>query len=79
MSMNHTPKETSATNSHDNLDQMRCIMRWVNFYLLTPDEFRLLREDNIMKHREVDLVRYHINREDILPLFIQKLNMYIVN
>ena len=55
------------------------IMDWVKFTLITNEEFKNLPEnDRVKNFYNGSLWKYNIEREEIMPLFTQKIGMFSV-
>jgi hypothetical protein len=55
------------------------LMNWVRFSLLTESEFNEVDASDHIRQFGQTLWRYNVDRERLLPLFCQKLSMFIVN
>ena len=54
-------------------------MNWVRFSMLTESEYNDLDANDPIRELEQLLWKYSVKRERLLPLFCQKLSMFIVN
>lgn len=54
-------------------------MNWVRFSMLTDSEYNDLDANDPIRELEQLLWKYSVKRERLLPLFCQKLSMFIVN
>ena len=55
------------------------LMNWVRFSMLTKSEYQEVDINDPIKQFEQPLWRYSVDRERLLPIFCQKLSMFIVN
>lgn len=54
-------------------------MNWIRFSILTDAEYGQLDEADPIKRYGDSLCQYHVDRERLIPIFCQKLNMFTVN
>lgn len=54
-------------------------MSWIRFSILTDAEFRQIDEADPINRFGESLWQYHVDRERLIPIFCQKLNMFTVN
>lgn len=54
-------------------------MSWIRFSILTDAEYGQLDEADPIKRYGDSLWQYHVDRERLIPMFCQKLNMFTVN
>ena len=55
------------------------LMQWVRYFLLSEKEYNDLAEDDEIKGFEQSLWGYNISREELIPIYAQKLSMFVVN
>jgi energy-coupling factor transporter ATP-binding protein EcfA2 len=55
------------------------LMSWIRFSMLTESEYRGINENDPIKTFGQSLWEYNLDREMLLPVFCQKLSMFIVN
>jgi hypothetical protein len=53
-------------------------MQWVRFGLLSEKEFNELSEEDEMKRFGQSLFQYNVSREMLIPIFAQRLSMFVV-
>ena len=69
----------SDEDHEDNMERKTLlIMSWVKFALLSDVEYEQTSEDDRIKGLGQALWKYNIDREGLLPIFIQKLSMFNV-
>lgn len=74
--------ETGLNQIHEESDKDRTLewsMNWIRYSMLTEAEFNSLPQSDPIKDFRQGLIRYHIGRDRLLPLFCQKLSMFSVN
>jgi len=73
-------KELHLEIENDEQRKLSWLMRWVKFGLLTESEYDALEEGDPVKDFGQDILwRYNVEREDLVYLFAQDLNMFTVN
>lgn len=55
------------------------LIRWIRFSMLTDSEYQGIDANDPIRHFEQSLWRYNVDRERLLPIFCQKLSMFVVN
>lgn len=55
------------------------LMSWIRFSMLTESEYQGIDANDPIKRFEQSLWKYSVDRERLLPIFCQKLSMFIVN
>lgn len=71
--------ETGLNHSKEKNRKIYRLMSWVRFALLSDKEFSKLGDKEIIKNFGGSLWNYNIERENIIPMFSQKLSMFVVN
>lgn len=59
-----------------NLRKLQRLAMWLKFALMTDEQFEQLPADDPIKRFDQSLWRYHIERDRLIPIFIQKLSMF---
>lgn len=75
-------KETGLSELDENIEHQRklyWVMRWIRFAMLSEDEFNEIGANDPIKGFGRSLFEYNVDREGLLPIFCQKLNMFVVN
>lgn len=75
-------KLQGLNEEHDNDRHRRTLFRlmsWIRFSILTESEYQATDPKDPIKGFGNDLWNYSIERENIVPLFCQKLSMFFVN
>lgn len=54
------------------------LLAWVQYALLSDEEFGKLAEDDPIKAYSSSLWRYNIRRENLIPIFAQQLNIFVI-
>lgn len=65
--------------SNDDERKLVWIMNWVRFSTLTDAEYRKIDESDPINRFSQSLWEYNVDRERLIPIFCQKLNMFTVN
>lgn len=55
------------------------LMNWIRFSMLTESEYQGIDANDTIRGFEDSLWRYSVDRESLVPIFCQKLNMFTVN
>ena len=55
------------------------LMSWIRFSMLTESEYQGLDANDPIKRFQQSLWEYSVDRESLLPMFCQKLSMFMVN
>ena len=76
-------EETGLTDEIDTeLDEenrkLKLLMMWVKYALMPSDEFNALDEEDRLRGFEQSLWEYSVDRQNLIPIFIQQLNMFRV-
>jgi hypothetical protein len=70
--------ETGLTQNEEENRKIYWLMNWVRFSLLSDKEFsELPDEDRVTKFGE-SLWSYNVERDRLIPIFSQKLSMFVV-
>ncbi|QDF75041.1 MULTISPECIES: KAP family P-loop NTPase fold protein [Shewanella] len=71
--------ELSEYLQEDNyIRKLKFIAMWLKFSLITKEQFAQLEENDRIIHFDQSLWAYNLEREQIIPFFINKLNMFNV-
>lgn len=68
----------NLNDENENNKKLYWIMQWVRFSLLNEQEFNDLPPEDGIKNFDQNLVEHHIRREELIPIFSQELNMFVV-
>lgn len=55
------------------------VMNWMRFSMLTESEYQGIDANDPIRRFEQSLWQYSVEREGLLPIFCQKLSMFVVN
>lgn len=61
-----------------NLRKLQFLAMWLKFSLITDEQFEQLDENDRIRNFGQSLWEYHVERERLMPIFIQKLSMFSV-
>ena len=61
-----------------NTRELQFFTMWLKFSLITDEQYEQLDKNNWMRDFERSLWQYSVEREQLIPVFIQKLSMYTV-
>jgi len=65
--------------NNENERALSRIMNWVRFSILTEAEFEKINDTDPISRLGQTLWNYNMDREQLLPIFCQKLSMFVVN
>ncbi|MCS3455270.1 energy-coupling factor transporter ATP-binding protein EcfA2 [Aeromonas sp. BIGb0405] len=71
--------ELQFINNESNERNLIRIMDWVRFSILTDAEYKAINETDNITRLSQSLWEYSVDRERLLPMFCEKLNMFTVN
>lgn len=57
---------------------LKFIAIWLKFALITDNEFKELKPDDRVRNLGQSLFEYNLGRDDLIPVFIKKLNLFSV-
>lgn len=63
----------------ENLRELQFLAMWLKFSLITNEQFEQLDENDRIKTFGQSLSRYNVRRKRLVPIFIQKFNMFAVS
>ena len=69
-----------SNNEQEDRDmrKLQFIAMWLKFSLITEEQFEQLDKDDPLRSLDRSLWNYNVERERLMPLFIQKLSMFTV-
>lgn len=70
--------DTVETEDNKTSGKLQWIMKWVKFSILSEQEFRDIDDEDEIKKFGQALFQYNVDREGLIPIFIQKLSMFTV-
>jgi len=74
--------QKTGLSEHDqedrNLRKLQFLAMWLKFSLITDEQFEQLDENDRIRGFGESLWRYNVERERLMPIFIQKLSMFTV-
>lgn len=71
--------ELQLINNESNERNLIRIMDWVRFSILTDAEYKAIDETDNITRLSQSLWEYSVDRERLLPMFCEKLNMFTIN
>lgn len=69
----------TLNEEEENKRKLYWLMNWIRFSMLTESEYKEVDVNDPIRRFEQSLWRYNVERERLLPIFCQKLSMFIVN
>jgi len=66
-------------NGEESKRKLYWMMNWIRFSMLTESEYQEIDANDPISGFGQSLWQYSVDREELLPMFCQKLSMFIVN